>query len=188
MPLDADAGIRSPQFAIEAELGAVGIDFERPESEPRQLAVDRARGGEPANRNRRGQDLGQGDFPLPACDIEDHTAENAAGSDIERERAGERNAQASEVLELGDDEGELGQVQPGEPDGGAPHLALAVMEQLHLEMGLQVLHLQLHRQMSQHRIFVQIKGEIGIRRRPVEFGHFVVKDEGGIPETHPLQL
>ena len=42
--------------------------------------------------------------------------------------------------------------------------------------------------MSQDRILVQVEGEIGMRRRPVEIGHFVVKDEGGTPEAHPLQL
>ena len=125
-------------------MRAAGFDFERLESNARQCAVDRARGGQPANRNRCRNDLGQGDLSLPARDIEGNAAKNAAGGNVERERAGERNADAVEVLELCGDEGEFRQVQAGKPDDGAPHLAPAVMEQLHLELGLQVLHQQLH--------------------------------------------
>ena len=188
LPLETDTDTRPPEFAVQVKAGAVGIDDEGLENDPRQLAVDRACGGEPANRNRGRKNRGQGDLPLPARDVEDDAAENAAGSHVEPERARERNAESGEILQVGGDEGELRQVQPGEPDGGAAHLALPVMEQLDFEMDLQFLHLQFHRQMTEDRSVVQIEGEVGVGCRPGEIGHLVAQDEGGIAETDPLEL
>ena len=87
LPLETDTDTRPPEFAVQVKAGAVGIDDEGLENDPRQLAVDRACGGEPADRNRGGKNRRQGDLPLPARDVEDDAAENAAGSYVEPERA-----------------------------------------------------------------------------------------------------
>ena len=174
--------------AVEGKARAVGIDLELFEAEPRELAVDgtrRRRAGAPEPVRERAR--ARRNLPFPARDIEHGAAENAAGRHIDRDRAGERNAKPGELLKLRSDEGELDQIKPGEADGGAAHLALAVVEQLHLQMGLQVPHLQLCREVPEDRGVVEIEREVGARRGPGEIGCLVDQDDGGIAQADPLQ-
>ena len=150
-----------------------------PSTEP---AAESRRTGTGAGKERRQRDLAR-----PARDIEVGAAEGAARRQIERERAGERNPDARELGKLGSDGGEPRRVECGERERGAAHLALPMMEQLHLQTGLDIPHLQVGRQVAEDRCVVHVEGEVGARCRPGEAGGLVMEGEGGIAEADALQ-
>ena len=79
-------------------------------------------------------------------------------------------------------------VQPGELDRGAAHLALPVVEELDVEPGFDLLHLQIHGQATDDRRFVHIEGKVGLRCLPRQSRHVVVKDERRVAQADPSEL
>ena len=168
-------------------LGRPVFDDGRLETKPRQRVVDRARHLQPAHWDGLREDLRYRDLARPALDIEEGTAEDAVGRKIERQGAGKRNPHAGKLLELRDDGGELRGIQGSEFDCSAAHPACPVMEQLHVEAGLDILHPEIERQVADDGGLVQIQGDVGIGGRPCEAGALVVESKSGIAQADTLQ-